>query len=479
MSLFENDLLVIVRLAFPSVKTVIVLDPGKTVIRNFDCGFTYIYTRDQVLAVSKEKRKFILVNISGASSFSFPFNFSNIEGIISFNIAPETSLDYFHFNLFYVVDQKNTIQWIISEKHKDTSFLLDYHQYQFVTDVNNFFTGFSSLSNYLNVKFGKINKVTDGNFQILKKENKFLESLENEQYESFIIQLKDSVIHGLIRINVYSQNKCIAVINHSILPAGLNKIETEKMVISEISRTHFEHFGIPDFTVSDYSVCYFLSSNLKSTEYKQTRKLLNNLLIKVVDEYQNPFCREMPLKDLWKGNDVLKNLNLIRSRISQNQLPRGLSATNLTKLYALIIDIFNELDINQLIYVSLNNHSFNDENIYSATQKLYFTSWVNADFDLPLFSDLFFREIGFMIGPENHDAETLINNLTNLINSSDFKDIAANYKIDIILYLKLYLVLTCTKQLQAIISKKIVLPEINVHVFNWLSIAENLSRNFN
>jgi len=478
MALFENDLLVVVRLAFPSAKTVIVLDPAKTVIRNFECGFTYIYTRDQVLAVGKEKRMFILVNVSGATSFTFPFNFSNIEGIISFNTGYETSLDYFHFEFFYVVDQKDTLRWIISDKHKNTAFLLDYHQHQFVTDISNFITNFSSLSNYLYVKFGKINKVTDGNFQVLKREKNFLNCVENEKYDSFIIQLNAPAIQGLIRINVYTQNKCSAVINHSILPSGLKKIENEKMVLSEISRSEFDHFATPDFNTSDFSVCYFLSPILKSTDHKQTRTLIKNKLIEAINEYQNPYCREITLKELWNGNDVLKILTLIRTRISQNQLPRGLSATNLARLYAKIINIFNELDLNQSINVSLNNHSFNEENIYSANQKLYFTSWLNADFDLPLFSDLFYKEIGFVDGPGNPDADTLIKNINILINNSKLKEIAANYKADIKLYLKLYLILTCTTQLQTIVLKKIVLPEVNVHVFNWLSIAENICRNF-
>ena len=480
MSLFENDLLVIVRLAFPSAKTIMVLDPGKTVVRNFDCGFTYIYTREQVLAIAKEKRKFILVNISGASSFSFPFNFSNIDGIISFNTAFETSLDYFHFDFFYVVDQKNALVWIISDKHKETSFLLDYHQHQFVTDVSNLFTGFSSLSNYIQVKSGKLNKVTDGNFQVLKRDKNFLDCIENEQYNSFIIQLKDPIIQGLIRINVYNKNnKCTAVINHAILPAGLNKIDNEKMVISEISRTVFEHFAIPEFTVSDHSVCYFLTPIFKSTDYKVTRNLLSNKLVAAINEYQEPYCRTITIKDLWKGNDVLKYLTLIRSGISQNQLPRGLSATNLAKLYSNIVKMFNELDINQNIYVSLNNQSYNPGNIYSANQKLFFTSWLNADFDLPLFSDLFFRATAYDDDPGLQDADTLIKNISFQVNKSELKGIAVKYDIDIELYLKLYIILTCTKQLPTIISKKIVLTETNVYVYNWLSITENFVEIFN
>jgi hypothetical protein len=472
MSLFENDLLVIVRLAFPSVKIVIVLDPGKAVIRNYDSGFDFIYTRDQVLAAANEKRKIVLVNISGASSFTFPFDFSNIEGIISFNISYETSVDFYHFELFYVVDQQNALRWILSEKHKETSFLQDYYQYQFVTDVGNFFTGFSSLTNYLHVKFGNLRKVTDGNFQVLKRDKNFFECIDNEQYTSFTIQFKDSLIRGLLRIDVYNNNKLSAVINHAILPSGFNRIENEQMVISEISRKKFRNIAIPDYKTSDYSVCYHLPLAYKPSNHKQTRNLLHNKLIDAINEYQEPYIRQITLKDLWKGNDVLKILTLIRTRISQNQLPRGLSATNVTRLYSKLIDIFNKLDISQPIYVSLNNNSFNNVNIYSANEKLYFTSWGYADFDLPLFSDLFFDETGYIEGPVNPDSEVYTLNINFLITNSALTDIANKYNADIKLYLKLFFVLACTKQFQAIITKKTVLPEVNILVFNWLTIID-------
>ena len=145
MTFFENDLFIIVRLAFPSTKKVIVLDPGKVIIKNYDCGFFYAYTRDQVINISKEKNQFLLVNMSGAASFSFPFDFSYIEGIISFNDIAEASLDFYHYSLYYLVDQHNMLRWLISENHKQTDFLDDYYQIQFVTDVSNLFSGFSSL----------------------------------------------------------------------------------------------------------------------------------------------------------------------------------------------------------------------------------------------------------------------------------------------------------------------------------------------
>jgi hypothetical protein len=479
MSLFENDLLVMIRFAFPAAHKVVILDPGKTVIRNYNSGFTFIYTRDQVLAAGKEKTKFILVNFSGASSFSFPFDFQNVEGIVSFNIGYETSTDFYHFEFFYVVDQQNSLRYIISENHRDTYFLHDYHQPRFITDVSNLFSGFSSFTNYFNVKLGKIMKVTDGNFQVLKRNKNFLDCIENEKYESLIIPVKinSPINQGVIRIQAFSNKRCTAVINHSILPAGQEKIGNEKMVVSEISKTQFKYLAIPEYSFSDFSICYFLPVFLKPPHHRQTKSLIIKSLTNAIYEYQAPYYRQISLKDLWKGNEIIKVLNWIRNKISQNDLPRGLSPTNLTKLYSHIIDMFNGMDINQSVYVSLNNHSLNDENMYSDKDKLYFTSWINADFDLPLFSDIFYNEIGNLEEPRNIDTDGLINNFEVLMNDPDIIENADKFEINLKQYLKIYMILNCSKELQAIISKKIVLPEVNVYVYNWLKIAENTTSN--
>jgi hypothetical protein len=475
MAFFENDLFVVVRLAFPAAKKVIVLDPAKIIARNYDCGFLYAYTREQVMNISKEKKQFLLVNMSGAASFSFPFDFNFIEGIISFNDIDETSLDFFHYRLFYVVDQQNMLRWLISENHKQTDFLSDYYQPQFTTDVSNLFSGFSSLSNYLKVKWGKLKKVTDGTFQVLKRDRHFFASIQNDQYDSFTINFKTHTSPGLIRVRLYKQNKYSWVINHAINDTGMEKVANEKMVLTEISKNSFNHLGIPGFFVSDHNIAYKIDPSFKPAENRHTRKLLNTILTDAVLEYQSLYNRKSTIKQFWKGNGILKDLNWIRGRIANNQIPRGISAINLTKLYSKLLQIFNELDINKHVYISLNNNLLYSENIFSSGSKLYFTSWVNADFDLPIFYDLFQKELYYIDESSTADFEILSDNIQIELENQNLKTFADQHNIDIDIQFKVFIIITFITELKLLVVKKMVMPETNIKLYNWLELLNRLN----
>ncbi|MFC2114801.1 hypothetical protein ACFLRI_05590, partial [Bacteroidota bacterium] len=101
MKILESDLFLISKLAFKQNREIFVLDPGKECISNVSCGFHYVRHRKEVEALAINPRTYYIINISGANTFSFPLDFSKVEGIISFNRNIETSLDYYHSTLFY------------------------------------------------------------------------------------------------------------------------------------------------------------------------------------------------------------------------------------------------------------------------------------------------------------------------------------------------------------------------------------------
>jgi hypothetical protein len=472
MTLFENDLFVIVRLAFPLAKKIIVLDPAKAVLRNFDSGFFFAYTREQVMSVSQEKKPFLLVNLSGAASFSFPFDFSKVEGIVSFNSKAETSLDFFHFGLFLVVDQQNRLRWLISEYHTQTDFLDDYIQPQFVTDVSNFFSGFKSLANYIRVKSGNLKKVVDGNIQILKRERQFFDCLANDEYSSFTINLNSHTAQGLIRIKLYNKNKYSWVINHAINPSGREKISNESMILSEIGSKYFNHFGIPDFFSSENNNGFKIGPQFKTSESRTTVRLINSKLTEVVLEYQSLYVRQTELKKYFKSIEIITDFNWIRTKISNSQIPRGISAINLTKLYSNLLKIFNDLDLNASLFLSLNNNLLYSENIFSCNEKLYFTSWVNADFDLPIFYDLFRKEIFYAEETESNNAEMISERILNVLKEFTLLDFSEKNNINTGIQFKVFVISTLVNELKQLLVKKVVMPQANVKIFNWLSLTE-------
>lgn len=471
MEFFENDLFVIVKLAFPSVKKVVVLDPAKVVVRNYNKDFFFAYTRDQITNIIKEQKHFLLVNMSGAASFSFPFDFTTIEGIISFNGLEETSLDFYHYNLCYVVDQQNKVRWLISENHKQTDFLNEYYKSQFVTDVSNFFSSFSSLINYLNVKWGKLKKVTDGSCQILKRDKHFFTSIDNSQYDSFTVNLKDHTLPGLIRIKLYKGIKNRWVINHAINTIGHEKITNEKRILTEISKNTYNYFAISEYFVSDFNVVYSIEPSFKSADTQATKKIINSTLTNAVLEFQCLYSRESTLKKYWRDHNILSDLNWIRSRIAQDQIPRGISALNFTKLYTNILQIFNELDLDKCIRLGLNNNHLNSENIFSSGNKLFFTSWGNADFDLPLFYDLFQTVVNYADENTNADHEIILTNLQLELENQILKDFAIENNIDINIQFKTFIIFTFITEIKKLVVKKTVLPETNIKIYIWLEIT--------
>ena len=318
---------------------------------------------------------------------------------------------------------------------------------------------------------GKLKKIVDGSCQILKRDRHFFTAINNDQYDSFTINLINQSAPGLIRIRLYKQTKYSWVINHAINAICLEKITNEKMVLTEISKNAYNHFGIPEFLTSDYSVVYRIEPSFKTADSRQTRKLMNTILTDAVLEYQSLYYRESTIKKVWKGNDILKDFNWIKSRIAHNQIPRGVSALNLTKLYANLLQIFNKLDLNKPVFLSLNNNHLYSENIFSSDNKLYFTSWANADFDLPLFFDLFQKELYYADEIATADSEMMSENIQTELENKNLKDFAGQYNIDIDIQFKVFIIITFIEEFKQLLVKKMVLPETNIKIYNWLELT--------
>jgi len=94
MNFFEKELFAIARVFLNTSLNIFVLDPGNICIRNYHSGFHYVTTRQEVSELSAINEKFIIINLSGADISTFPFDFSLIEGIISF-------CTYFFFMIEY------------------------------------------------------------------------------------------------------------------------------------------------------------------------------------------------------------------------------------------------------------------------------------------------------------------------------------------------------------------------------------------
>ena len=226
---------------------------------------------------------------------------------------------------------------------------------------------------------------------------------------------------------------------------------------------------------SEHSVVYRISPTFKSADSIKTKKLISLHLTDAVLEFQSLYKREITLHKFWKSTEVLRDFNWIKSKIGSNQLPRGISAINVTKLYANLLLFFNALDLSKNICLSLNNNLLYSENIYSADNKLYITSWANADFDLPLFFDLFQKELYSATEINSSDTDALYNNLQFLVNSKSLTEFSIQNNIDLDFHFKVFMIVNFIQELKQLLAKKIVMPESNIELYKWLDLTNRFA----
>jgi hypothetical protein len=470
--LFESDLFLTLKLFFPDPPVVLVFDPQKSVVKNYESNFVYVKTREEVNQLSKIKKRVVIINLSGAGTFTYPINFDLVDGIISFSKNPETSTEFYHHSVYFIQDQTNAIKWLVSENHKNTEFLTDYYSYVSAIDISNISLTVKSFIGYLRVKWGYLKKLTDGTIQILKRENNLFKLASSNNYESFITHLQDAYLSGIINVNLFKNDRQVFLYRQAINKTSYEKLEEEKITIDELQNQNPQNFQLLAIENDNGSSLQSIPQGLKKSEYYKTEGMQRNSILSAVLEYYSFFQIQKTVREFLKDEDVFKLLSLADLKIKQKNIPNGLSFINLTRLAARLLEFLNNINLDELIKCSLVNNGLIPENIWYFREQIYLVNWGDSVYDFPVFYDLFEYEFRHFEELKTNNTLKLLNDLNLLKNTKKIFEFVENNNLDFDLYLKLYLIHKITKELNTILAKKIIKPETSLRLYLWLEFLD-------
>ncbi|MBT4968223.1 MAG: hypothetical protein HOM80_04360 [Bacteroidetes bacterium] len=475
MNLLESDLYLISRFVFANPKEVFVLDPGNVCISNVKTGLHFVRQRKEVESLAKLNKSYFLINISGASTFSFPIDFSKVETLISFNKKVETSTDFYHTQLHYHTDDSGRLKWILSEKYTRGDFLSDTDENKTLVDVNNFFSVFPFLINFIRLKLGFIGSVAKGRMQVLLKERYLFSFLENKQYESFSVNIRPSFSSGVILAKYYTNNKWIFSAKRGFNVKGRKKLANEHAILQNLNSKRFEHLEVPVSKEYPDGMLLTYKSTFKQMGYFGIQKLINERFNKAVFEYIQLKQDEQEIKSLIKDSRIPEILDHLKTIIEKKKFPRGLSIINYVKVFKELVLVLNGLDMKQTVPTSLVNVDLTPSNIAYTKERIHLLKWENADPKYPILFDLFEYSFAYIEDFDSPDIEYLTNDLDALRNSEQVEKLIEKTGLDFNLQLSLFALLRFSPEMLLFLDKAVLPPERNIKLYIWAAFFENLN----
>ncbi len=459
---FEKDIYLIHRLAFPHLNVkIFILDPEKKLVRNLNHRMIIpVRTRKDIEFVKSYNRPHTLINISGAQTFSFPFSFEKISGIITFNQYPEVSELFYHYELYYSCNSKEQISWLYDKNYRDHDFLLHLEEISTTVDINNLWTFFPDSLKYLRLWLGDLKRISSGLVQILIPEkHEFLSQLNKG--ESISIPLYKARKTGVITIFIKKGKKVIRIIKipsdpleKDILKHDVEIIQNqEKELIRPESRKNYSeyHCSRPVRVLSHYKL---------HSKYREP-------FIRKVLDYNIHYLRHQALEDFLKKNDVIKSLDFIKLRLKSRAIPQGLGLYNFTFVFKHITALLNELKHDSHIPVSYSNPNLSPENIFSDGQNICLLHWEHYNQNYPLIYDLFDWIFKEEESKEDPDAENLAEDLQWL--SEELSPFMEKHELsfDFDKLLKLYLLTRFSREMFFMLNNPRIIPEENMKIYLW------------
>jgi hypothetical protein len=478
MNLLESDLYLVSRLVFAKQKEVFVLDPGNQCISNIKTGLHFVRQRKEVENLAKLNKSFFLINLSGASTFSFPIDFNKVEGLISFNRRIETSTDYFHTLLHIQTDENDRLKWLLSEKHKKADFLTDTDENKSLVDVNNFFSVIPFVYNFFRLKLGFVGSIAKGKIQVLLKERYLFSFLENLDYDSFSVNIRPSFDAGVIHARFFRQNKWVFSAKRAFNPLGRKKLSNENKVLKLLQQENFTDLAVPVSTEFPDGNLLQFSEHFRQTDYYGIQKRINSRFTNAVFEYIRLKPGKIKLKKLLVENKSFEILEHLRQIIEKKKFPRGLSVINYVKVYTELIQLINKLDLEQEIRTSIVNKDLTPAHIAYSNTRIHLLKWENSELQYPVLFDLFEYSFSYMEDFDSPDIEYLTNDLLSLYESPQIKELIEKTGLDFKLQLDVFALLRFGPELMLFLNKKVLTPERNLRLFVWASFFENTKNLF-
>lgn len=473
MHFTEKDIYALVKTFFNSESIVIVLDPGEIVIKNFPCDFVYITTKKQIEELALIKTHFVLINITGARAFGFPLNYNLVDGVLSFAPLDEAETGYFHYEICFINDVRDNLRWLFSANHKVNDFMDELEDPTSSIDVNNLFSLYPYIINYIRLKSGKIRKISDGNFHIYKRSGNLIPHTDDDFYESFSVNLYKYIDSGFLFFKFYAQKQWKAILKFAFNDSGLNLIDAEYLILSKFEKLKGTGLLPEDWSKNPDSLLFTLNTVSGELDYYQTSRHLDQI-ISGFNELTGVYQNEIKINEFLRKENLLALLNIIQLSHEQNLLPKGLSPSVINSLLDVLLNLLNSLDLNATITVSIAPGAISPDNMTFSNHRVVLFNWAFSTFNLPVLSDLFAYLFIHIESFENPDPEILVKKINKIKNSGILDSLISQYRLDFDLYLKLFIIRRAILETSAILDKKVIRPEINLKIILWIDTAEKL-----
>jgi len=471
MRILEKDLYIISKIAFDNNYPVFVLDPSGAVIKNYDSGFVYIRKRNEVEQLAKYNKSYYLINISGASTFTFPILFDKVAAIISFSNGTETSLDFYHKDLYFFNDSNKKIKWLLSENHTLADFLHDLDENKSLVDVSNFLSVFPFAWKYLMIKLGNIKKISHGRIQILLRERYLFKTLDKQEFDSYSINMQFCG-DGNIIFRLNKKGKTNIIIKKSWNEQGKRRIVNEIEKISFLKEKYPEYLLLPEIIKKNYESAMIFNTPFSQLEYYQLQKKWNPVLNDTLIDIAIKTLSESSIARILNAENVHNNLLFLKSRIDKKMFPNGLGIINFIKTFTFLVKIYDQLEPKEIIKTSFYLKNIAPQFIGGASKKLFFHNFEEAETSYPLYFDLLFFSFSYSESFEYPDTELLIKEIDFIAEFSIEKFNKKQIDFDFIKTLKIFMLTYFIPYMASLLVKQIVTPEENLKIMLWSEFLE-------
>jgi hypothetical protein len=471
--IFESDVFLLKQFLFPENDHVFILDPSNKIVKNHKSNMQYVQSRSEIQALKALKHTQVIINNSGADTFKFPLNFAKVDGIISFNPFQETSIDFYHIDLFATLGQQHSIQWIISEDHRNTDFLEPEKAYTVKTNFVNLLSVFPELMQSYRVRTGKLKKATNLRIQVLKKEKNLFDLQFPIDYQSFAINLEKSYQNNIISIHFYKSG---SIIHQLRFPAGKmaqQDIRTELKTMDVLKKMEFKKLILPQ--IRKERTCNSISidpQQNKNSYYSLLYKNWDVFCSTLLEYYQNTLGKEQ-MGTLLSRLSLIQKIAQLKLLLDRKKIPRGLSSVNLIRLLNLLAKIINNTEKNVELSTCLNNCSLDPAYIFTEENKMTISNWTLSKEKFPLFYDILNFLFEYFENAANPEPEKLASFMHAFSQQEKVASFIAYHQLSFDLYLKLFLVIRLPLEIEKMFAKSRVLPESNLKIYLWLELLEH------
>ncbi len=458
---FESDLYFLQQLFFPQAEYVALLDPENEVRRNFNTGFIKVADQAKIQEVAQIKKGLVLINLTNIPVKRYPFYEEGVEGIIHLGKKGEFFGHFTRDTFYYVLNDIKTIRWVYPNNLKKPFFL---RFYDADAAYGNLFRGFCKLAGAL----GQMKWIADGKFYVLHKGELFFDNLSGESFDSYTLFMKDPYHSGKLLLQFINNDQIAYYSKFPVNNQGQIRIEKANEMLNQVNRQNFRNLVIPE---NQKLAQFLLLTNALTLKHKIFTKLKAQHF-RAVGEYTRYYAKNLTLEDWLKQKQVLEKLTYLGSKTKEEEIPKGISAINLARLYQTLTHILNNLPLQEEFTVSLVHGDFTEENITIEQDRLILLDWEFAGFDYPVLGDFLDFILYRMEAEDRPEWKNFLPLWHSLVKQKAFQELCTEFANNFFLNFKVYLLAKILNYWWVHLGDAFLPYYVNWRIYFWRNLLE-------